>query len=990
MIVDIKNTKISKSGLSTNFNSNKQWYSIKNSLLKSMGLETVSGKKINIINYEILNSWRMIKSFEIIGDIKIPNIIGDITIESPIEMTQVINVSANKNVVKPFDIYDNEYLGDFNPFDIANKKYACSTTGTSFSVEMYGNVANVIKDTDHFYSVMQNFITRGKNIRTINKNVSSIIFVLFLELMKRGYKSVEVSMPTSIYKKLDNTLNEIKEISYIFDNLSKAFPKKEIDLFIDKITLVSNNTNRIQVVENREVLMELKIFNETNINIDPPTFISKNNLEYRSLSKHEGKINKLLKLVFYNENTKIQKLKLEQIQALETMICKNGNILAVLKTGFGKSLIYQFASVLQPRIFLNIFPINSLIKDQSNSLKSDFNLSYVIDNEELKRKSQKSLIGDVLLTKRMFLITPERLENQMMQDYFLSLSDKIGFMVFDEAHCISEWGHDFRPSYLMARYLMEHITKESNLIVIALTATAAPHIQKDIARLLSIPRMNIINIADSSGLNRPEIEYSFIKKKVNDFDRWHRSEKYVKIIDSHINNARKQYEQGIAFFIKAGNEKDLEKNKFLIKINAFSAFYRLKNKNNACLYTGKNKLLEYDEKELKPNDFTKVTATDFIIATKSFGMGVNLKRCDYVLLTEPPYSLEDLYQQSGRVGRMGQKSKVEILYHENSLKEPLGAESPYKFFLNIDDKRRSGQLSTMSMLTGLLLKWNKPITVDLSNFFGGRHYPEDTNYFKWALSHLMTEFNIVEKYFVKYSGGGFRISEITIFPKKDIEVEKVIENINIINSKFEITESLTLEEAFKKYYQFYFNKLQNDKVIGINIFREKLSEFEEGEEDSDEFISSVLNTYYKTRTDEIDTFIEKFYQLMSDNSGYDVLINLIKENIKLDGFEIMEGISRYKIDEEYINIASLLIYNFFDENVLVGIYDELIHKKYKNKYLNELKDEINFNEFVGKYRADDKWNRNKKLILAKNDEWKKIDIINMKLKILGGNNGKDI
>ena len=180
----------------------------------------------------------------------------------------------------------------------------------------------------------------------------------------------------------------------------------------------SNKVNYISVISSKtDVILEFKKINKKKSHL-PPSFISSERIKYFPLMKKKVIVNKILKLVFYNEKTKISQLKMEQLSSLDLILNKGENILAVLKTGFGKSLIYQFASILQPVIFLNIFPINSLIKDQSLSISNEMNLKYAIDNEELKTIDDFDLHKKLLSTKRMFLVTPERLENKKMQDYF--------------------------------------------------------------------------------------------------------------------------------------------------------------------------------------------------------------------------------------------------------------------------------------------------------------------------------------------------------------------------------------------------------------------------------------------------------------------------------------------------------------------------------------------------------------------------------------------
>ena len=980
MKIRIHNAKKSKSGKSTNFSANGQWYSVKNIILNDKKISNLNNTEIRIISSYKYSSWIMITDFNVVGESKAPSYKEYYTPPRPIEETQIMQFSEIEE-----DLLD--YRGSISPFDATETPFVCWGIFSSYRFRTHISLNKPSLEHEHYYSVMQNFVGRGKNINTFNsKNINTILFITILELLKRNYDDILILIPQKYKCFTADTISELESLSEIFSKITYWFPKEDISSFLKKLTFAYTNKTKMEIVSNNKIILDV-VFQDITKNDSPPVFICERNIKYRPFTKYQKEINTLLKLTFYNSESQISQLKLEQLSALEFILNKEENVLAVLKTGFGKSLIYQFASILQPRIFLNIFPINSLIKDQSNSLSKVFKLTYTIDNEELKSKTSDGFMDKILLTKRMFLITPERLENLKMQRHFLSLKKKIGFMVFDEAHCISEWGHDFRPSYLMSRYLMENITKDFNLVVIALTATAAPHIQKDIARLLSIPRGNIINIADSSGLNRPEIEYKIIYENINDFDKWHRSSKFSVIIDDYITNARTKYTQGIAFFMKSGSESDIEKGKYKIKNNAFSAFMRLENKKGVALYTGKNKQIGNDPTKLKVNDFEKITKQDFIIATKSFGMGVNLPNCDYVLLSEPPYSLEDLYQQSGRVGRRGQQSIVEIIYHDKILINPLSSQSPYRYFLQINEKRKIGQLETMYKLALTLLNTNVPIKIKMRKFFSGtnRELSVSIDYFKWSVSHLITEFDMIDKYYLEY-GSFLLVNAIAIFPQTSMTKDKFLEKINNKNLKVGLSRAETLYEALKLYYKYYFNKLQNDKIIGINIFREKMIEYKTSSRNANEFISDTLNDYYKTRMDEIDKFsITLFELLMNRKTTFNELDVLMKENIGLDGFELMENVSRYSADEEFIKLASILVSDYFNENVLIGSYEEIILSDFKNEFLDELRSKIILNKYIGKIFKDP--NEIKEKILAKWSKFALLDEIKLKLKIMEELNG---
>ena len=868
-------------------------------------------------------------------------------------------------------------------FETIDSEFASSFSDFSFKIFTSSSLKNINEDFNSAACVIQNLINRGLNVKRYYPKSDSLILTFVLELFKRKYdcNNIVILVDANTSVSIQDTKKELIKYINIFAKLIHHFPK-DLIIFINNITIVKSDKVKYISVWSKplsKVIIEFEKIKMTKEHL-PPSFISTNTLKYNELESNKDTLNQLLELVFHNKTTNIKQLKKEQLYSLGLILNKESNILAVLKTGFGKSLIYQFASILQPVIFLNVFPINSLIKDQSISMSDEINLKYAIDNEELKNIDSKYFHKKLLFTKRMFLITPERLENKEMQDYFLSLSKMIGFMIFDEAHCISEWGHDFRPAYLMARQVMETLTSSNSLKVIALTATAAPHIQKEIARLLDIDKKHIVNIADSYGLRRDEIRHIFTKYKINDFDDWNGSEKFANIINKHILKLRKKSKQGIVFFIKSGSFSDLTNSKYIKNINAFSAFKRLKNRTSVALYTGKNKFIEVFDKHIPSEQFNKFRKQDCIIATKSFGMGINLKQCDYVLLTEPPYSLEDLYQQAGRVGRMGQASIVEVLYHDRSLLDPLDEHSPYRFFLDVPKIRQNSQFKIINKLIKIIFIQKTNFTLILNKFLVNNTLQEQ-NYIKWAIAHLITEFKLIKKYHVKYGGGPFKLHSIGIFINSDIDASILLENINLMNKRLGILDkSKSIPSAMSKYYSYYFNKLQNDKIIGINILQNKLMN-SKGNFSNDD-IYEVLTDYYRTRVDAVDTLIEAVMnKMMKAATLSEILALFIFKEKTINNFELMEGISRYSSTMDYIEVASLMVNFLYKEKILVSSKKAILNKKYKNEHLESLRVNLIYKIYFTKQDSSKEFINQKKMLLE-DKQWMKIHDLHLKKKIL--------
>lgn len=922
MKIIISNPWISKSGKSINFTHNNQSYSFKKG---SYNIDDLFGKVINIIESEVVGSWIMIREFSIDKTVQKKNTIK--TLEEDIKPTKT-KQKKDEMVLTEKLIYEIktdstffEQLENINPLHVdghitntlTNENWLIKTNNLEMRKEILSSP---------LISAIQNFLL-AKDVYKSKFNSDPIIVMTILQAIKydKKYKIV-------IEKTMEKVgIASIDEANYWAEKFFKiAGISWEM---IDYKKLAYSKSSNIYIVDDKKVpVFELEKANiKTRRTIN---FIEKQSVKYNNFKKSKDELNEILRFSFANSENKIKAFKDEQLDAISRIISSESNTLAVLKTGFGKSLIYQFVTLLQPRVFIVIFPIRSLISDQSKTFADEFGFNYSIDNENLKGLAANKLAKQTLVSKRVFLMTPERLENISIQHLMFSLSKYIGYMVFDEAHTISEWGHDFRPSFLMAKRVLDNLASTDKIITIALTATAAPHIQKDIANILDIKSSNIINIADQKqGLKRNEITYDIIEAGDVIFDRWNRSEDYNRIIDRHIDNAIRKYDQAIIFHIKAGSDTDENESKYLLKNNAYSSYARYIDRhddNYPGLYTGKNKIINGEEVD----DFIPFIDKKIIFATKSFGMGVNLRKCNYVLLTEPPYSLEDLYQQSGRVGRMGQKSTVEILIHQNVLLDPLNERSPYKFFLKIDRDRIMFQPEiTWNLIQAISDSNFQDIKINISEFLGDQW--KNVEFLEWGIAHLITQFKIIDTYSTEYKG--MYKSAITIRPLKNIDVNKAISEKL---ARLRIENDGSLFDMVYKYYEYYFAKLQQDKLIGINIFINKIKESDISSNDDSEMISTILNEYYKTRKDESLHMVDSLFKKLVNEDSIASIIKYLQEiEVGVDTFDIMETASRYEINSEYIYLASLLINKVFKEKILAFTLDDALSKKYNSKYIKD-------------------------------------------------------
>lgn len=304
------------------------------------------------------------------------------------------------------------------------------------------------------------------------------------------------------------------------------------------------------------------------------------------------------------------------------------NTLVLFPTGGGKSLCYQVPATVFEGMTLVISPLVALMQDQVQALKAKGVSATFINSTIPSYEVEQRLVNARNGMYKLLYCAPERLKTNLWEVELPKLN--IDLVAIDEAHCISEWGHDFRPSYREIRTSLESIADEAHWI--ALTATATPKVQKDIVGSLGFEKPNVI----SRGFSRPNLKWWVVKSE----------KKNQKLQES----VKKGAEKGDGL-IYGGTRKNCE---YLAE-----RFSRLGIKTEAY-HAG------VEPEERKAIQRRWITGeTPLVAATNAFGMGIDKPDCRYVIHEEMPYSLEAYYQEAGRAGRDGDESFPILLYRES-------------------------------------------------------------------------------------------------------------------------------------------------------------------------------------------------------------------------------------------------------------------------------------------------------------------------------------
>lgn len=507
-------------------------------------------------------------------------------------------------------------------------------------------------------------------------------------------------------------------------------------------------------------------------------------------------VNDLENLEFFLKNIfGYNKFNNGQISIIQNIL-ENNTTIGLLPTGGGKSLTYQLPCFLQPCISFVVCPIKSLMNDQIKDLDSVYIHNVNSINSDLGGIERTEILDNYSNGKYFFVfISPERFQTIDFRERLVAINSQLNFSfaVIDEVHCLSEWGHDFRTSYLNLSNTIKKFCPSIKFL--GLTATASVNVLKDIQIEFETDQKNVKTLTDYT---RPELEFIVINDNGNKF------QETLKIIENHnLEDKILDFEFhtpkcGLIFTpnkqgnFGCSNLANNLANNFNVRIEYYSG-----TKPNTFL--GSEKEFEFYKQKVQ-NDF-KANKFKLLVATKAYGMGINKKNICFTIHYGMPASMESLYQEAGRAGRDKSDAKCYILLTEEN------PETDVQTIFNPDSTYEEIQSLTENV------RWN------------GQDVLRQIFLYQNGLDSILKELELLTLLHNTYSeSGASKVVFAENLASSKAKVEKAIYRL----SNLGIISDWTVDDFFSGVFTVTYNTFTEEsiKITLLNFIKKYVNDFE--------------------------------------------------------------------------------------------------------------------------------------------------------------------